>query len=1366
MHFEKKRGFPSRYQGSASKKTISILLTVGNCNDCSSNHCKPNDRRCSNNNYSPNHHKCSNYSYSPYDYKLSNSNSKCSTNNCDPNNYQCSNNTCSPFYNKCAKNNSSSNNHKNSNNDCSCYGHKRSNNCCRNNNSVPPITAAPTIEPATTISPKETGPVFIFPRLVFHTNNTVPSESEVLSQANPLLNGDEILLNDTVRVQNLTYERLTNNSFALTLGYKMNDVSFPENVDLRSETEDRIQDSVNVLMNGLLNQRTANPFTFPQANYIHMPDEIQANVEYTYQAADISQPSGFLNAILTASGASSKTAPPTNSPTPVVPATQTPTVTGPVFIFPRLVFHTNNTVPSESEVLSRATPFLNGDEILLNDTVRVQNLTYKRLTNNSFALTLGYKMNDVSFPENVDLRSETEDRIQDSVNVLMSGLLNQPTANPFTFPQANYIHMPDEIQANVEYTYQAADISQPSGFLNAILTASGASSTTAPPTNSPTPVVPATQTPTVTGPVFIFPRLVFHTNNTVPSESEVLSRATPFLNGDEIQLNDTVRVQNLTYERLTNNSFALTLGYKMNDVSFPENVDLRSETEDRIQDSVNVLMNGLLNQPTANPFTFPQANYIHMPDEIQANVEYTYQAADISQPSGFLNAILTASGASSTTAPPTNSPTPVVPATQTPTVTGPVFIFPRLVFHTNNTVPSESEVLSRATPFLNGDEILLNDTVRVQNLTYERLTNNSFALTLGYKMNDVSFPENVDLRSETEDRIQDSVNVLMNGLLNQPTANPFTFPQANYIHMPDEIQANVEYTYQAADISQPSGFLNAILTASGASSTTAPPTNSPTPVVPATQTPTVTGPVFIFPRLVFHTNNTVPSESEVLSRATPFLNGDEILLNDTMNGLLNQPTANPFTFPQANYIHMPDEIQANVEYTYQAADISQPSGLLNAILTASGASSTTAPPTNSPTPVVPATQTPTVTGPVFIFPRLVFHTNNTVPSESEVLSRATPFLNGDEILLNDTVRVQNLTYERLTNNSFALTLGYKMNDVSFPENVDLRSETEDRIQDSVNVLMNGLLNQPTANPFTFPQANYIHMPDEIQANVEYTYQAADISQPSGFLNAILTASGASSTTAPSTNSPTPVVPTTQTPTVVGTVFIIVRFVFTTIQPAPSENEVLSQANLFLNRHPRELNTPISVSNLTYERLTDNSFALRLRYKINNVTFAKNAALRADTEQLIQNEINTLLNRLLNQPDANPFTFPEGTHNHTNNEIHTEVNYRFSEGDITQPSSFLSAILKVSGLLTTAAPTTTSTTNSTNPAVLLITKGSGSVAWILGFIIPVGIVIILLPFWIILCCVLFGGFAAIKKRWRRRQAYHLQQYVVHPMSSRP
>ncbi|KAG5848150.1 hypothetical protein ANANG_G00095350, partial [Anguilla anguilla] len=568
------------------------------------------------------------------------------------------------------------------------------------------------------------------------------------------------------------------------------------------------------------------------------------------------------------------------------------------------------------------------------------------------------------------------------------------------------------------------------------------------------------------------------------------------------------------------------------------------------------------------------------------------------------------------------------------------------------------------------------------------LSDNSFALTLAYKINDVSFPENVELRTETQARIQDSVNNLLNGLLNQPNASPFTFPQANFTHLPNEIRANVEYVYQEGDINQPSNFLAAILAVSGLATTTS------SPVISTTNSP------------------------------------------------------------------------ASTTTSAVAPTISQPA-------------------TQSVTPI-PGAPTTTeairvVRGTVFIILRFVFHTLKPAPTESQVLSRVSVFLKGRELrLMDNPVRIEELKYENITDHAFALLLHYKISNVSFPEKYNLRNTTQQLIQASANDLLNGLLNSPNAKPFTFPEGNYTNGPSEIHASVEYVFQEGDINQPSSFLAAILEVSGLATTTSspvistttsavaptisqPATQSVTPIpgAPTTTEAIrmVHGTVFIILRFVFHTLKPVPTESQVLSRVSVFLEgRELRLMDNPVRITDLEYEKITDHAFALKLSYRISNETFPEKYNLRNTTQKLIQASANDLLNRLLNSPNAKPFTFPEGNYTHLLNEIHASVEYVFREGDINLPSDFLAAILAVSGLATTAAPTTTS-----SPVLLLITSTAGRFpGWALAIIIPCGIAIILCPFWTLLCCLLCGCCAAIKRRWRRRQPYHLQQYVTHPM----
>ncbi|KAJ8362335.1 hypothetical protein AAFF_G00379730 [Aldrovandia affinis] len=293
------------------------------------------------------------------------------------------------------------------------------------------------------------------------------------------------------------------------------------------------------------------------------------------------------------------------------------------------------------------------------------------------------------------------------------------------------------------------------------------------------------------------------------------------------------------------------------------------------------------------------------------------------------------------------------------------------------------------------------------------------------------------------------------------------------------------------------------------------------------------------------------------------------------------------------------------------------------------------------------------------------------------------------------------------------------------------------------------------------------MPKQIHANVEYVYQEVDINQPSKFLSAILRVSGLATTTAPMTTTsesqtvsgtmPSTKPTTTEPRRIVGMVKIFIRFVFHTIKPVPSESEILSLARNLLDARVRQLNDPVKLDDVTYEKLSVYSFAMELSYQIFNVSMSEDPERRDETHRLIQSSINKLLNIMLNKPGENPFDFEQASYINMPDHIQAIMEYIFREGDIKQPSSFLSAVLAVSGLATTAAPTTT-----TSPILLLITGSGGSFpGWALAIIIPCGITIILVPFWILLCCLLCGCCAAIKRRWRRRRRYNIQQYRIHP-----
>lgn len=80
-------------------------------------------------------------------------------------------------------------------------------------------------------------------------------------------------------------------------------------------------------------------------------------------------------------------------------------------------------------------------------------------------------------------------------------------------------------------------------------------------------------------------------------------------------------------------------------------------------------------------------------------------------------------------------------------------------------------------------------------------------------------------------------------------------------------------------------------------------------------------------------------------------------------------------------------------------------------------------------------------------------------------------------------------------------------------------------------------------------------------------------------------------------------------------------------------------------------------------------------------------------------------------------------------------YVYRENDIQSPSNFLYEILRDSGLMYYTIPPLVSIHPITKPGNSTYT----SAAWILGFIIPCGVVLILLPCWILLCVSILSHF---------------------------
>ncbi|KAK3554598.1 hypothetical protein QTP70_027887 [Hemibagrus guttatus] len=458
-------------------------------------------------------------------------------------------------------------------------------------------------------------------------------------------------------------------------------------------------------------------------------------------------------------------------------------------------------------------------------------------------------------------------------------------------------------------------------------------------------------------------------------------------------------------------------------------------------------------------------------------------------------------------------------------------------------------------------------------------------------------------------------------------------------------------------------------------------------------------------------------------------------------------------------------------------------------------------PETDKSPTVPTTSVSTQTSPTSkgsaeVQTRLVFNLSSPVTSESEVLGAFKFLLNDTLKNITDPITVLNITYEEISNTSYAVNITFSISDISIPTNPELWSDTFTKVEGIINNTINELLNKTAEGPLAPTTSNFTISEDKVNGYMQYNIQSIPnqpgtdksptvptISAPmqtsptrisedkvNGYMQyniqSVPNQPGTdASSKVPVTSSLMPTSPGSLL-TTIGTALIYIKLIFQNLNNVPTEYTVVTAANEKLeSKFRRERDTatqkleqPVSIHDIVYNKMADNSFSLDLAFKIANVNFSAqcDTELNNNTYKLIQNEINSLMNTILTNPQTPPFNFTQAnfTCNGTAAVIVADVIYVYKEADIQSPSLFLFEILKESGLLYYTLP----------PLVTIQPQTSGNstytgAAWILGFVIPCGIVIILLPCWILLCCLLCGCCARIRRRWRRRQSYNVQ-YQTH------
>ncbi|XP_073716134.1 uncharacterized protein [Misgurnus anguillicaudatus] len=475
-------------------------------------------------------------------------------------------------------------------------------------------------------------------------------------------------------------------------------------------------------------------------------------------------------------------------------------------------------------------------------------------------------------------------------------------------------------------------------------------------------------------------------------------------------------------------------------------------------------------------------------------------------------------------------------------------------------------------------------------------------------------------------------------------------------------------------------------------------------------------------------------------------------VNAALNTLLNDPAKPPFDATLSRVTTKEKQIEVFMNCVFTDTDHIQPVSFLNELRLQN--SLTTPSASNSQT-----TTDAQISGTAFISIRLVFETLGLTPSESKIMELVST-LNANLTTKQDDRATQfgepvsnvNVSYNRISDHSYALNFGYVISNVLMSTKYENRNSTNKLIQNKINELLNKILNDPSANPVQFDEAKFLNNLTAIMAVLEYNIsQKNNIHSPSTFLQKIL-----------NENSLT----TTPTPIVLGKAIIYIKLVFITRGSIPSESAVLHVANNLLDKRLRtkrdltvqKLSDPVSFVNVTYTKISDNSYALNFGFEISNVSMSEKLVLRDSTYTVIQDSINKLLNEILNDPNATPFVFKKANFTGNSTVIKADVEYIFSEDDFKFPSPFIQALITVN------IEASNSTTPTPFPSVVSTTRpnNSTSAAWVVAIIVPCAIAILLVPCWILLCCLLCGCCARLRRRWHRRRSYNVQYTTRHSL----
>ncbi|KAG1956335.1 hypothetical protein F2P79_008096 [Pimephales promelas] len=1177
----------------------------------------------------------------------------------------------------------------------------------------------------TTVSPESTtgsplappnltsGSAVVTSKLLFNSSSPVPSESLVLSAINTLLTSRQSQLNESVELANFTYQKISETSYAVVFTFSLINISMPADSDVRGNTDQRLQDIINNALNALLNEPGKHVFEPKSSNFTRSSNQINGNMEYTFQDGDAIKPVSFLNELrsqmeLTTTTVSSDkiTSVPSTSPSPI---------SGSSVVTSKLLFNSSSPVPSETLVLSALNTLLTSRQSQLNESVEVANFTYQKISETSYAVVFTFKLRNISMSEDPELRNSTYVQVQDVINNALNTLLNEPTSPPLRANSFNFVSSSNQINGSMEYTFQDRDVIQPVSYLKELHSQIVITTTVSPESTTGSSLAPPNLT---SGSAVVTSKLLFNSSSPVPSETLVLSAINTLLTSRRSQLNESVEVANFTYQKISETSYAVVFTFSLINISMPADSDVRGNTDQRLQDIINNALNALLNEPGKHVFEPKSSNFTRSSNQINGNMEYTFQDGDAIKPVSFLNELRSQMELTTTTV--SSDKITSVPSTSPSPISGSAVVTSKLLFNSSSPVPSETLVLSAINTLLTSRRSQLNESVEVANFTYQKISETSYAVVFTFKLSNISMSEDPELRNSTYVQVQDVINNALNTLLNEPTSPPLRANSFNFVSSSNKINGSMEYTFQDRDVIQPVSYLKELHSQIVITTTVSPESTTGSSLAP----PNLTfGSAVVTSKLLFNSSSPVPSETLVLSAINSLLTSRKSQLNESvkmvnftyqkisetsyvvifkfnmshimprdsglrnntylqvqdiinheLNTLLNEPSRQTLKPMSSVFTSSSNQIDGSMEYTFQDGDVIQPVSYLKELHSLMAITTTVSPESTTGSSLAPPKL---ISGSAVVTSKLLFNSSSPVPSETLVLSALNTLLSSRQSQLNESVEVANFTYQKISETAYAIIITFKLSNISMSEVPELRNSTYVQVQDVINNALNTLLNEPTSLPLRANSSNFVSSSNQINGSMEYTFQNGDAIQPVSFLNELHSQLGIS-----------------------GSAVVTSKLLFNSSSSVPSETLVLSALNTLLTSRQSQLNESVEVANFTYQKISETAYAIIITFKLNNISMSEVPELRNSTYVQVQDVINNALNTLLNEPTSLPLRANSSNFVSSSNQINGSMEYTFQNGDAIQPVSFLNELHSQLAVITTTVSPESTTGSSLAPPKLI------------------------------------------------------------------